>query len=178
MTLFYIIPTRPVWSWSQRVFCQLTKQSCNIFTVSSNPPLSVPPFPCSFIHTAQASHPKQTPHSTSTQALAAFSLHHLLALPPRGLQEADPPLPSASQLQDAPPHSHTPHFHLGFSTSHSPGQERTKPWLNIAKHPSGSCIARVGSEWELRTLLPAGWEAHSDVPHEHSCPSEAPAALP
>lgn len=79
VTLFYVIPARPVWSWSQRAPCQLTKRSCNVFTVSSNPPPSVPPSPCSFIHTDRASHPKQMPHSTSTRALAGFSLHHLLA---------------------------------------------------------------------------------------------------
>lgn len=100
--------------------------AAGIFIISSGPRLSVPPFLCSFIHTVQASHLKQTPHSTSTQVLVTliFAPPLCLALPLTGLldvmAEADPSLPSACQPQDAPAHSHMAHFlpHLGFSTSH------------------------------------------------------------
>lgn len=94
--------------------------AASIFTISSKLRLSVPPFPHSFVHIAQASHLKQTPHCTSTQVLVSLCL----ALPLTGLldvmAEADPSLSSSSQLLDAPAHSHTAYFlpHLGFSSSH------------------------------------------------------------
>lgn len=142
--------------------CSASSQrgAASIFTTSSNPCLSVPPFPCSFIHTPQASHLNQTPHCTSTQVLVTFIFAPplWLALPLTGLldvtAEADPPLPSASQLQDAPAHSHTAHFfpHLGFSSSHWPWQERIKSWLYIVRRSNISHIIWVGSRWEKRTL--------------------------
>lgn len=54
--------------------CSASSQrgAASTFTISCNLHVSVPPFPCSFIHTAQAFYLKQTPHSTSTQLLATF----------------------------------------------------------------------------------------------------------
>lgn len=136
------------------------KGAASIFTISFNPHLSVPPFLCSFIHRDQGSHLKQTPHSTSTQVLATliFAPPLCLSLPLTGLLDvmakADPSLPSASQLQDAPAYSHTAHFlpHLGFSTSHWPRQERINSWLYIVRCTNFSYIVWVSSRWEKRTL--------------------------
>ena len=136
-------------------FASSQRGAASIFTISSNPRLLVPPFPWSFIHAAQASHSKKTPHSTSSQILVTyFCTTSLPCTPTDRLAGHDPSLPSASQLQDPAAHTHTAHFlpRLGFSTSPWPWQERIKSWLYIVRRSFISHIIWVGSRWEKRTL--------------------------
>lgn len=140
--------------------CQLTK-SCNAFTVSPSPPLSVPCFPHS------SSFPlRQTLHSTSTPVPASFPLPHSLPpLPPMGClddtAQHDPPLPRAPQLQDAPAHSHS------FPPSwfqHLPLTWAGENWA-LTKYSKALTLTGVGSKWGQRTFPPCGAGSTFRVPH-------------